>query len=307
MATTQTPFLHEALLYNGDADFVDRVGAFLVQAVDDGVPALAVLSEPKIRMLRQALGTRADAVRFADMAEVGRNPATIIPLWKSFVEAAELRDGVQLCGVGEPFGVPRDGDAAVECHAHEALINEALAGAPLRLVCPYDVDTLDREHVAMAIRNHPVVANGHRTDPNMAFDAFDWLRAPLPSPPAASTRLDFGLSTLPQLRRIVRRQASGFGLARTRCDDLVLAVSEVATNSVMYGGGSGTLWMWTTGDRVLCEIADAGRVRNPMIGRIRPAPAQEGGHGLWLANRLVDLVQLRSDEQGTSVRLALLR
>ena len=41
----------------------------------------------------------------------------------------------------------------------------------------------------------------------------------------------------------------------------------------------------------------------PLAGRLRPPPTQEGGRGLWLANQLCDLVQIRSRPGRTTVRL----
>ena len=41
----------------------------------------------------------------------------------------------------------------------------------------------------------------------------------------------------------------------------------------------------------------------PLAGRLRPLNPARGGNGLWLANQLCDLVQVRSSEAGTVVRL----
>jgi hypothetical protein len=43
--------------------------------------------------------------------------------------------------------------------------------------------------------------------------------------------------------------------------------------------------------------------RDPLTDRRRPAPNQDGGRGLWLANQLCDLVQIRSFPSGTTVRM----
>jgi anti-sigma regulatory factor (Ser/Thr protein kinase) len=40
-----------------------------------------------------------------------------------------------------------------------------------------------------------------------------------------------------------------------------------------------------------------------MADRIRPDQLAWGGRGLWLANQLCDLVQIRSGARGTVVRL----
>jgi anti-sigma regulatory factor (Ser/Thr protein kinase) len=86
-------------------------------------------------------------------------------------------------------------------------------------------------------------------------------------------------------------------------EELVLAVDEVATNSIRYGGGSGTLRMWSNDDRMLCEVADRGEMEDPLLGRVNPGPDAMGGRGLWIVNRLCDLVQIRSSAAGSQVRM----
>ncbi|HEX6601792.1 MAG TPA: ATP-binding protein, partial [Solirubrobacterales bacterium] len=57
------------------------------------------------------------------------------------------------------------------------------------------------------------------------------------------------------------------------------------------------------GDELVCEIHDFGLIEDPLIGRERPPADQIGGRGLWIVNQLCDLVQVRSGEKGTFVRL----
>jgi len=83
----------------------------------------------------------------------------------------------------------------------------------------------------------------------------------------------------------------------------VMAVNEAATNSLQHGGGSGTLRTWSEVDRVVCEVADRGRFAAPLAGRVRPGSDTAPGRGLWLANQLCDLVQVRTSRHGTTVRL----
>jgi anti-sigma regulatory factor (Ser/Thr protein kinase) len=71
----------------------------------------------------------------------------------------------------------------------------------------------------------------------------------------------------------------------------------------MHGGGGGTLRLWSEGDDLLAEVEDQGLIEEPLVGHLRPEISQEGGRGLWLANQLCDLVQIRSGVGGTRVRL----
>jgi anti-sigma regulatory factor (Ser/Thr protein kinase) len=93
------------------------------------------------------------------------------------------------------------------------------------------------------------------------------------------------------------------GIDLERASDLTLAVSEVAANSVRYGGGGGAIRVWQSSDALVCEVTDRGRLEDPLVGRLRPPLAQAGGRGVWLANQLCDLVQIRSNRQGTTVRI----
>ena len=83
----------------------------------------------------------------------------------------------------------------------------------------------------------------------------------------------------------------------------MLAVDEVATNSYRYGGGGGTLRTWASGGGLVCEVRDGGRFSDPLVGRRRPSSDRIGGRGLWIANQLCDLVQVRSSGEGAVVRL----
>jgi anti-sigma regulatory factor (Ser/Thr protein kinase) len=103
----------------------------------------------------------------------------------------------------------------------------------------------------------------------------------------------------------VTRYGAVAGLGEARTADLVLAVDEVATNSLRHGGGRGTLRIWREDGAVVCEVRDAGRIEDPMAGRERPAPDGDGGRGLWMVNQLCDLVQLRTLPTGAVVRLHL--
>ena len=87
----------------------------------------------------------------------------------------------------------------------------------------------------------------------------------------------------------------------------MLATHEVATNSIRHGGGEGVLRVWHEDHTVVCEVSDRGRMDRPLAGREKPDLDADGGWGLWLANQLCDLVQLRTltDPAGSVVRLQL--
>jgi len=125
---------------------------------------------------------------------------------------------------------------------------------------------------------------------------------PLPSPTNDAMYHTYR-SDLSQVRALVLKQAREAGLADGRANDLVLAVSEVAANTLRHTQSSGTLVIWHDEDEVVCEIHDEGTIADPLVGRRRPAPDANGGHGLWIVRQVCDLVELNSDATGTIVRM----
>ena len=72
-------------------------------------------------------------------------------------------------------------------------------------------------------------------------------------------------------------QATGAGMSVARTNDLVLTVNELVTNSVRHAGGQGVLRVWQQPDGLVCEVADRGRIDEPLAGRERPPTDGEGG------------------------------
>jgi anti-sigma regulatory factor (Ser/Thr protein kinase) len=298
------PFRHEALFYEGRDEFVDRVGAFVRDGVAAEEPVLAVVDPDKIDLLRGALDGKAEGVFFADMRELGGNPARIIPAWREFV--AEHTSSGRLRGIGEPIWPGRSEAELAECRRHESLLNLAFAGGrPWWLVCPYDTETLEPAVVEEARRTHPFVCEDGAGRESVDYYGLDAIAEPfderLSDPPADVFEVAFRPGPLAPLRRVVARQAADLGVLRRA--DFVLAVHEVVSNSIRHGGGAGTLQVWREDDAVVCEVRDGGRIDDPLVGRARPEFGHPGGRGLWLANQLCDLVQMRSLPDGSVVRL----
>jgi anti-sigma regulatory factor (Ser/Thr protein kinase) len=110
-------------------------------------------------------------------------------------------------------------------------------------------------------------------------------------------------SDLAQVRALVLEQARQAGLAEDRANDLVLAVSEVAANTLRHTRSSGTLAIWHDADEVVCEIHDEGVITDPLAGQRKPPANASGGHGLWIVHQVCDQVELATDATGTTVRM----
>jgi len=295
-------FRHEAVFYAGPEAFLDRVAPFVEEGVANGEPVMVALEAPKLRALKRRLGAAAEHVEWADMGDIGHNPACIIPAWRDFVAG---RSG-SMRGVGEPIWPGRTPDELVECQCHEALLNTAFEAADgFHLLCPYDSAHLGREVIEEAERSHPWLGTaenphyrGHAGPPPQLSVAL----APAPGTPPEHR---IAPETLSGIRAIVAEHARAAGVSEARTGDLVLAAHEVASNSIRHGGGEGLLRVWHEDHTVICEISDQGLLDQPLAGRTRPELGVDGGWGLWLANQLCDLVQLRTLPGGAVVRLHL--
>ena len=300
-------FRHTALLYDGMDGFLAGTVPFLEEAVAGDEPALVVVGEEKIDRLSTALGEGADRVAFLDMSRVGLNPARIIPAWQSFIDD-HLTADQPVRGIGEPIWAGRDPDALVEAQRHEALLNTAFAGtSSWQLLCPYDVAALDADALETAEVTHPTLLTDDGMTPSSSYRDVKGFATPfddaLQPPPAGTSMYEFGGASLTEIRGIVRHHARDAGAGLMAEEDMVLAADEACANSIRYGGGGGTLLIWTENGSLFCEVRDRGSFVDPLADRRPPDPGHAGGAGLWIANQLCDLVQIRSTQDGTVVRL----
>jgi anti-sigma regulatory factor (Ser/Thr protein kinase) len=301
--------VHEALYYGDLDEYFKATMSFVREGLARGEPVLVAVPEPRLSLLRLELGADADKTRFRDMAEIGRNPNRIIP-WVLGAFIDEHRpQRVRI--IGEPLFVGRLPDEIGPCVQHEALINVAFADVGVTILCPYDVARLphlveDAEHT------HPIVVEcggsrrtGDYLDP---IDVVARHNQPLPEPCVVDDAFVFDAPRLTELRRVVRVHAAGAGLPEERIVDAQLAVTEIGTNALTHGGpGIATMRAWSDPMRVVYEIRGAGRIEDPMAGRVVPPPDAPNGRGLLVANRLCDLIQTHTVASGTVTRLHLRR
>lgn len=302
-------FRHEAFLYAGVTAFLEGTVPFVEAGLEAGEPVLVVVGAEKILAMRDALGANPNGVAFADMAEVGTNPARIIPVWRDFLAANGGGRGAR--GIGEPVSAERTPDELVECQRHEALLNVAFAtGTPWRLLCPYDTSALPPAVLREARHSHRFVGEGRACTESADYRGDTWPGADddehLPDPPGEPLQFTFTIGPLESVRQFVFGQV-GDALGPPEVSDLLLAVTEVAGNSLVHGGGTGTVRAWSTAGGAVCEVRDRGWIRQPLVGRARPGLDRESGRGLWMVHQLCDLVQLRSSPAGTVARLHMRR
>src|SRR5690348_3212318 len=109
------------------------------------------------------------------------------------------------------------------------------------------------------------------------------------------------VADLPIVRAFVAARAMSLGLPRERADMLRLAVSELATNTLLYTVGGGRVRVWVEAGQLMCEVVDRGPV--PQLGRPMPPPEAERGRGLAIVERVCDGISTAAAADGTAIRL----
>ncbi len=302
MSVTGPPS-HRVLFYRGAAEYLAEVVPFVEHGLELGEPVLVAVPRPNLEALRAELGGSAARVLLVDMAEAGRNPGRIIP--RVLRPFADAHPDVRVRVVAEPAWPGRGELEYPACLQHEALLNLAFDRHEITMLCPYDAGGLDRPMLDGAVIAHPLLADGDGERANPGYDLDRALLAcnpPLPEPAGAATELAFDSANLGAARALTVERALLAGIPRDRVVDVELVVGEMAANTLVHGGGSGTLRLWTEGAHLVCEVRDAGHITDPLVGRRPVGPEEYGGRGVLLVNQVSDLVRLHTGPGGTTVR-----
>jgi anti-sigma regulatory factor (Ser/Thr protein kinase) len=298
---------HEAVAYSTPADLAARLAPRITAATEAGDPVIAVLADDARGALHAVLGNAADAVRFLDPAEVHSRPAfTVATQWARTNRLITAPGGRALV-VGQRL------ESLPGCGPRywgrlDVGVDVATAELPVTVLCPFAADAT--EDLVHATHPHVGTAAGVTAGAGYRPPRESVLRFPPPPPPdlgRPAAHRPFDLGTLAELRGTVTTVASAAGLDPEDVADLVLAVNELASNSIEHGAGAGVLRIWDRGE-VVAEVFDGGHMDVPFPGLTLPPPAGERGRGLWLASELCDVLQVWSEPgEGTTIRVTMTR
>lgn len=290
---------HAAVPYDAPADLAARLAPRLAPVLAEGGPVLAVLAAPERDALRDRLGDAADGVEFADPVREHRLPPFTVAIRWARLGRRVRAGGRPAVVVGQHVELPAGPGHWARL---DIALNVALAGLPVTALCPCqgagNESHVRQTHPTILTADGPLANPAYRPPPDAVLDY------PPPPPPdlgPSAVELTFGRDELVALRRVTARVGVEAGLDDDRVADLVLAVSELASNSVEHGPGTGRVLMWKRGTSVTAEVSDEGHLDLPFAGLVAPPPSGARGRGLWLACELTDVLQVWGGT-GTVVR-----
>jgi anti-sigma regulatory factor (Ser/Thr protein kinase) len=293
---------HIALFYRDQAERRAQILNQVRAGMARGEPSFVALPGAEAHLLGEQLDGEPGELLCADIADIGRNPARMIPELQAFMDKHANQ---RVLVVGEVLWPGRSPAELREATRHEALVNLAFARSPATMLCAYDARRLPPAAIADATWTHPeylasgqpVAAPSHTPAWQVPADC----DRPLPPPPATAESLTYDTDLAP-VRRLVERQASRTPLGAERVADLILAASEVAANTLGHARSAGTFQVWHDEREIVCQAHDQGWITDPLAGRVRRGPDSRG-HGLYVVNHVCDLVELRTGPAGTTIRM----
>lgn len=301
----ETAFRHQQFLYATDDEFVAGTWRFVQDGLSSEDAMLAVLPPDRQLLLESALGSAAHRIQFSNMTAVGANPNLLISIWRDFADH-NARLGRSFRGIGEPAYPGRRPEECAEVVLHESLCNLAFGQGPgWSLLCPYDMRDLQSDVVAAGRAAHPQLWDDGRTTANQEYagDAYAEMLTRAELAPPACGEIVLPVLDIRATREAVANLSTEAGMAPTQVEQLALATHEVAANAHRHGEPPREASAWIDGRAVTVQIRGGGHFADLLAGRLRPNLTDGSGRGLWMANHLCDLVQVRNSSQGAIVRL----
>jgi DcmR-like sensory protein len=180
---------HVALFYQGPRQYLPALSSVVAAARKRGDALFIAVPAHKVPLVRGMLRAGSANVTMADMTELGRNPARIIPALLTY--AGEHR-GQRVCCIAEPAWPGRTAAELLEAAKHEALVNLAFQDSPVTIICPYDTEGLPAAVIDDAVSTHPVFIENRQERASARYlgpDLPSRCTGALPRPPADAEAL----------------------------------------------------------------------------------------------------------------------
>jgi anti-sigma regulatory factor (Ser/Thr protein kinase) len=295
---------HDLLVFDENAELVDRYAPVLSAAVEAGEAVTAVLLDEHADAMHQAMGVAGAAVDYLDPAAVYVRPEDTIAGYDAVIRRHAAATGGRIRLIGElprrPTGGPA-GDPVATWAAYEALINHAFSHHPVSIHCVYDTRVASERSIEEALRSHPRM--GGCADDNPDYE----------DPAARVAALLPPFEDIDELEpvavgegwRAFRAELAGRMRAAAVPEDalqgMLLACGEVVANA-RRSGGVRAVHAGAVGDSFVCEVHDGGPgVDDPLAGWSPPSAGHDRGAGLWVARQTTRRVEFGRPPGGSGI------
>jgi hypothetical protein len=294
--------MHSALFYRGTAEYLEGTVSFIRGGLAADEPVALALPGLNLRLILTELGNDADRVRLLDMARSGRNPGRIVPnVLRAF---ADSYPSGRVRIIAEQLWTGRVAREYPACAHQEALINVALAGRSVSMLCPYDVDLVGPRTRAEVELNHPRVIDAHGERASTGFAPERVMTDDRLCSLAWSPSFTFDSTKAALASQFACDYAARLGLNSDHAE-LKLIVGELVARCLVHGGGTGSLRIGAEHGYLVCDVRHTGHIVNPLGDRPLADPRRPDSRGLLMVHHLSDLVQQHSCPQGTTTRVYL--
>src|SRR3954468_4700733 len=135
---------HDAFVYDSPDRFLEQVAPFLEAGLGEEASTVAVTTEDRCDLLREALGKQSDRVSFIESNSWYLRPATAIAGYHATLQRLARAGAPSVRVVGEgAFGSAPEGWN--EWSAYESILKRTFAAQKAWIVCPYDASVLPAE------------------------------------------------------------------------------------------------------------------------------------------------------------------
>ncbi|MFI6077352.1 ATP-binding protein [Actinoplanes sp. NPDC051343] len=309
-------FTHTIALIQSDATVRTRLLPEIRRSLERRQPVLMVVSETIADLVRADLGTLADRLQWGDAtAFYGRLGAAYEGFRRYLAERHAAGHRVHVIAEPELADSVASGPVAHRTCAYlpyESMCNEAYAPYESPVTCVWDT----RRHPpsiieeARSVHGHELTEAGRVGNPGYrAPDDYLTGRGHATLPPVPG-EVDHDvtlhqLDDLSVLRRTVAAWTRDHDFRPAAADDVSIAVTEIATNALLYGGRPARARGWHDDGTLIVQVDDPGGRPPPPTAGYRPpaATSATNGRGLWLARQLADTVTIHTSPGRTYVRL----
>src|SRR6266542_2990645 len=256
-------FAHHACIYVSGQEFLAMAIPFVRNGLALDEPVLVATTAANLQLLGDALYADADKFDYAETAYFGRRPPQRVAAFHRYWQRHASGNHRHVRVLAEPVWAGRSDRQVTAWQRMESALNVVLSATNIWMICPYDARVVDQAILRAARQTHPA-----------------------------------------SVRRFVASQAAAHGLSGERVKLLVYAASEAAGYLLEQGSQRLTVCLWTAAGQLACQInGHAGLAGDAFAGLRPPAMEPRPGDGLWLAQQVCDLVEVRAHHTGCRILL----